>query len=171
MAAANDFGVTVPAVELNMTKTYHGLSIISESGQIVGRVQSFSPKVAQRDGSLVYELNAQTWGRPIDYVPGKEGGRSLSCSRIEVWNEEMEIAFGPANDIARNGGVEWMDLCEQTQPFIFQEAWFKGNSRYRAWEYLGCWFTSKSFSGFSAEGDAKVVADCEMAYVIRKALA
>jgi hypothetical protein len=170
MAAQNDYGVTVPGMALATTKTYHGLTIISETGQIVGRVQSYTPVFAKRAGSHVYELNAYTFGRPIDYVPGIESGRSLSCTRIETWEEEAEIAFGSSQDIARLGRTEWSDLCDQTAPFIFQEAFFRANTRYRAWEYLGCWFTSKSFNSFSADGDAKVVASLEMAYIIRKQL-
>jgi hypothetical protein len=170
MPARNDFGVTVPAVALNITKTYHGLTIISETGQIVGRVQTYTPKFAERDVTLVYELNAYTWGRPIDNVPGVEKGRTLSVHRIEVWDEEMELAFGGAEDNSRNGGVEWIDLCEQTQPFIFQEAIFRGNSRYRSWEYLGCWFTSKDIDAYNATGDAKIIATSNMSYVIRRSL-
>lgn len=170
MAAANEFGVTVPAISLPMTKTYHGITILSESGQIVGRIQNFNPVFASREGSHIYELNAETWGRPIDYVPGKETGRTITCSRVEVWTEETEIAFGNANDVARSGGVEWQDLCEQTQSIVIQEALFKSNVRYRAWEYLGCWFKSKAFEGYQAEGNAKIVANCEFAYVTRKAL-
>lgn len=170
MAARNDFGVTVPAVELNLTKTYHGLSIISEQGQLVGRTQSYTPTFATRAVSHVYELNAYTFGRPIDNVPGIESGRTLAVQRIEVWDEEMEVVFGPQADIARNGGIEWIDLCEQTTPFIFQEVLLRGNVQYRAWEYLGCWFTSKTITGMTAQGDAKIVSDAAMMYVIRQAI-
>lgn len=170
MAARNDYGVTVPAIALNSTKTYHGLTIISESGQIVGRVQSYTPKFGERDVTLVYELNGYTWGRPIDNVPGIEKGRTLSVNRIEVWEEEMEIAFGSAEDNGRNGGVEWIDLCEQTKPFIFQECLLRASSRFRSWEYLGCWFTSKDIDAYSATGDAKIVANSSMSYVIRRSL-
>lgn len=166
--ARNDYNVTTPLVELNITKTYHGIAIINQDGQIIGRVQSFTPKAYQRDLTMVYELNPYTFGRPVDIVPGKESGRSISCSRVEVWEEEMEIALGPKEDVARNGNAEWIDLCEQTKPFVIQEALFRGNARYRSWEYLGCWFESKNFSGIEAEGDAKYKVDCELKYVIRR---
>lgn len=168
--ARNDFSVTVPAISLPMTKTYHGLTVIDERGRIVGRVQNYNPVFASRAGTHVYELNAFTFGRPIDYVPGIESGRSLSCSRIEVWEDEFEVAMGPDQDNARNGGKEWSDLCEQTKPFIFQDALFRGNSRYRAWEYLGCWFQTKSLTQASANGDAMFVSDVTMAYVTRRQL-
>lgn len=170
MAARNDYSVTVPALALNLTKTYHGQTLISETGQIIGRIQSYTPEFAQRATKLVYEVNAYTWGRPIDIVPGIESGRSLNCERIEVWEEEMEIAFGSTDDNARLGGSEWIDLCEQTKPFIFQEALFRANNRYRSWEYLGCWFQSKTVSPYSAEGDAEIKATAKMQYVIRRSL-
>ena len=52
MSAANEFNVTVPITEVTLTKTYHGISIISGSGQIVGRIQSFQPTAYARDGKL-----------------------------------------------------------------------------------------------------------------------
>jgi hypothetical protein len=170
MSAANEFNVTVPITEVTLTKTYHGLSIISGSGQIVGRIQSFQPTAYARDGKHVYELNAFTFGRPVDYVPGIESGRQLNCERVEMWNDEFEIEFGASADVQRNGGIEWIDLCEQTRPFIVQEALFRGGSRYRTWEYLGCWLKAKTITGFQAEGDAKVIVTCDMAFIIRKAL-
>jgi hypothetical protein len=168
--ARNEYGVTVPALSLGMTKTYHGLTLIDEKGQIVGRVQSFKPTFGKREGKHLWELNAFTFGRPIDYVPGKETGRTISCSRVEIWGDEFEVAIGPDVDVQRNGLKEWSDLCEQTVPFIFQDALFQGNSRYRAWEYLGCWFTSKDLSQAQADGDAIYIADIEMAYITRRQL-
>jgi len=168
--ARNDFGVTVPAVSLPLTKTYHGLTIIGENGLIVGRIQSYTPTFAQRTITQIYELNGLTWGRPIDNVPGVEAGRSLSCSRVEVWNEEMEVAIGPQADVLRNGGAEWPDLAEQTRPFVLQEVLFKGNTRYRTWEYLGCWFESKSVGEYGANADPSIKSTAQAKYVARVSL-
>ena len=170
MPASNDYKVQTPLVELNITKTYHGIAIINSDGQIIGRIQSFTPKPYARDLTKVYELNPYTFGRPIDIVPGKETGRSISCSRVEVWDEEMELAFGPDSDNARVGNAEWIDLAEQTVPFILQEALFRGAARYHSWQYLGCWFESKTYGNIEAEGDAKYRVDCELQYVIRRAI-
>jgi hypothetical protein len=170
MSAANQYNVTTPTTSVALTKTYHGLCIINGNGQIVGRIQSFQPNAYSREGKHVYELNAFTFGRPVDYIPGIESGRTLTCERVEMWNDEFELEFGAAVDVQRNGGVEWIDLCEQTTPFIVQEALFRGGARYRTWEYLGCWMKSKQITQFTAEGDAKYVVTCEMAYIIRKAI-
>lgn len=170
LGARNDFGITVPAVSLPLTKTYHGLTIIGENGLIVGRIQSYNPTFAQRAVTELYELNGLTWGRPVDNVPGVESGRSLSCTRVEVWNEEMEVVLGPQADVLRNGGAEWADLAEQTRPFVLQEVLFKGNTRYRTWEYLGCWFTSKTIGDYSANGNPQVSSTAQAKYVVRVAL-
>ena len=170
LGARNDFGVTVPAVNLPLTKTYHGLTIIGENGLIVGRIQSYTPTFASRAVESVYELNGLTWGRPIDNVPGIESGRSLTLSRVEVWNEEMEIVLSNQADVLRTGGVEWPDLAEQTRPFVLQEVLFKGNTRYRTWEYLGCWFTSKTVGAYGAQTSPQVVADAGANYVVRVSL-
>lgn len=159
-AATNDYGVGVQTVELNLTKTYHGMSICLTNGSIIGRIQEWSPTFAQREGSHIYEINRATAGRPIDYVPGRESGRSISVTRVEVWNDELELAMAEAES-------EYIDLADQTKPFELVESLFKGTAAYRGWRYKGCWFTSKTLSGLSAEGDFKHVASAEINYVIR----
>ena len=168
--ARNDYGVTVPAVSLPLTKTYHGLTIIGDNGLIVGRIQSYQPTFASREITDVYELNGLTWGRPIDNVPGKETGRSLQLERIEVWNEEMELVLASQADVVRTGGSEWPDLMEQTRPFVLQEVLFKGNTRYRTWEYLGCWLVSKTVGSYSATGNPQESSSANAKYVVRVAL-
>lgn len=160
MAASNDYGVQVQPVALNLTKTYHALSIQLANGTIIGRIQDFNPTFAQRAGSHVYELNRQTTGRPIDYVPGIESGRSISCTRVEVWSDELEVALAEAES-------EYIDLCDQTKPFEIIESLFRGSSAYRAWRYKGCWFADKSINSYSAEGDMKTIATTTINYVIR----
>ena len=140
-------------------KTYHGLSIVV-NGRIIGRIQSWQPKMFARTGAHVYELNHLSYGRAIDYVPGKNNDYSISASRVEMWNDEFEIALGfPA---------VWSDLVDQDHPFTINEHLFKGRSIYRSWIYHGCWFTSRVESAFEAETDSpKVVASAEISFVSR----
>lgn len=163
--AKNSYGVVSPSLVLDLTKTYHGLAIVAENGNPVGRIQSYTANFAARTVTPIYELNALTWGRVIDNVPGIETGRSISTERVEVWEEEMELAFGSAADKSTE---EWVDLCDQTNPFTMQEAWFRGEEAYRRWEYSGCWFTSKSIGGIAAQGEGHVIAAAEMVYVYRR---
>lgn len=173
--AINDFGVTTPTTVLQTTKTYHGISIQTRDGNVVGRIQGWTPTYASREGIHLYELNAQTWGRPIDYVPGKESGRQITCTRAEVWDQEIETVFGESVDqgfqpvglSATNPTIEWRDLCDQTQPFEVREVWQRGLNNYKVWTYRGCWFTEISKDEHAAEGDAVVRVSVTMNYVIR----
>lgn len=176
--AENNYGVAVnPQTVFDLTKSFHGIAI-QIGANIIGRIQSWNPTFAAREGSHIYELNRETWGRPIDIVMARETGRSISCDRVEVWNGEIERSFGTNADpsflsavvgAGRNGNdaTEWRDLCEQTHPFACSEVWNRGILHYRAWDYRGCWFTSKSLGELSSEGDAIVRASVEMMYVIR----
>ena len=161
--AENDYGVESPDLALESTKTYHGVSIQTPNGSIIGRIQDFQATFAQRAGTHVYELNRETIGRPIDYVPGVESGRSITVSRIEVWDDELEIALADANR-------EWEDLAEQTAAFEILESLFRGPTPYRTWAYRGCWFSSMSLDSFSAEGDMRVSKSAEINYVARSSV-
>jgi hypothetical protein len=112
-----------------------------------------------RAGEHVYELNHLTFGRPVDYVPGINSNYTVSCSRTEVWNEELEIALGyPA---------VWADLIDQDRPFTVKEFLIRGAAVYRVWQYTGCWFTSKNYEAFQAEGVPKVMLSAELSFVAR----
>ena len=152
---------------LPKTKTYHGIVIKANGTTPVGRISEYTPKFMARTLTPVYELSASTFGRPIDYVPSKEEGREITCSRVEVWNEEYEIAFGATSS-------EWRDLCDQYQPFSIHESWQYGGTSpsgagqdYRTWIYSGVWIASKDLDAFSSEGDAIVKASVTMNYVVR----
>lgn len=159
--------VTANKTFLDRTKTYHGVVIMTDTQQPIGRIQSYNPKFASRTLSPIYELNWATFGRPIDYVPSKEEGRGITCNRVEVWNEEFEIAFGGSLAPSQ----EWIDLCDQNRPFTLHEKWYKGTDDYRMWVYKGVWIASKDLDELSADGEATVKANVEMNYVIRQIVA
>tara|TARA_R100001079_G_scaffold104258_1_gene70752 strand:- start:7160 stop:7678 length:519 start_codon:yes stop_codon:yes gene_type:complete len=161
---ANPHGVRVRPLDLDAPgaptiKTYHGLSIVV-NGRIVGRINSWSPKMYSRDGNHVWELNHLTFGRAVDYVPSVNRGYEISCNRVEVWNQEFEVALGyPA---------VWADLIDQNRPFSIQEYLFRGSTVYRVWLYSGCWFKSRNEDSFSADGDAQIKLSAEIAFVSRQ---
>jgi len=164
--ALNSFGVKTVPIDYTQPGTptlqsYHGGTIVVNS-KIIGRIDEWNPAGAyNRDGSHVYELNINTFGKPVDYIPGVARNFNVTFTRGEVWDQELEIALGyPA---------VWQDLTDQNFPFTAQEMLFKGASIYRTWSYFGCWFTEKNLaSGWSAEGDAKIKVNSNMAYVARK---
>ncbi len=143
------------------TKTYHGITIEVE-GAVVGRIQSWHPNGAYtRAGELVYELNNLSWGLPVDYVPGKAEGFTVTATVAELWTSEIEVQLGLAF-------TQFEDLIEQNRPFTTREWWFRGVSAYRIWTYLGCWLTDANEEAFTAEGNARVIRNFGFTYVSRQ---
>jgi len=140
------------------TQTYHGFSI-QIAGVTIGRITEWTPVQMDRDVTLLYELNAKTWGQPVDAVPGKANSFTIAFTRAEVWGEEIEKAFG-ATDV-------YTLLTNQSAPFAIDEVYMKGSQRYRHFRYLGCWFSSKGTEGFSSEGDAIIKVSGDITFVNR----
>lgn len=161
--AQNLHGVRAQPIDFDatgapLTKTYHGVSITVD-GNIVGRITTWNPNPFTREGAHVFEVNHLTWGKPVDYVPGKGGDWTISCGRTEVWNQEMEIALG--------WDAVWNDLTDQDRPFSCQEYWYRGRTIYRVWSYSGCWFQDRSEDAIENEGDAIVRTNPTLAFVSR----
>jgi len=147
------------------SKTYHGITIAVD-GAVIGRIQSWDTTGAwARGGEHVYELSDRTWGKPVDYVPGKWEGLSITASVAEMWEKEIEIQLGISADQQLN------DLIEQNRPFTTHEFWFKGSAQYRVWVYKGCWLTDRNETAYSADGNARVIANFNFNYVARQILA
>ncbi len=147
------------AVGAPTTMTYHGLSI--QVGNVtIGRITEWQPPALDREFNHIFELNAKTWGQPVDGVPGRASSSfELGLTRAEVWNEELEKAFGESD--------VYTLLINQTRPFQIDEVYTKGTAIYRRFRYLGCWFTSRTFDAMSAEGDAIVRVSGNLMYVNR----
>jgi len=140
------------------TKVYHGVSIVVGSGDIVGRIQSWQPDAYTREGVHLYELADKSWGRPVEYVPGKATGFTISVTRAEVWDAEMEKAVGFAK--------LFNDLIDQNRPFKIKEFWIKGNTgTTQIWEYSGCWFQNKNIDAITSDGDGISRVTATLAYV------
>lgn len=161
--ATNAHQVTVKPLDFNdehapTIQTYHGLSIAYKD-KIIGRIVSWNPQVYQRDANHAYELNHKTAGRPIDIVPGPSRGYTISATRNEMWDNEIEVAMGDEL---------YDDLADQTSPKVVDEYLFKGNALYRCWRYTGCWFTERNVEGFQADGDYMVRISANLMYVSRR---
>ncbi len=141
------------------TKTYHGFSI-QVNGTSIGRITEWTPVAMDREFTHIGELNARTWGQPVDGVPGRATQFELSFARAEVWGEEIEVALGVASS-------PYTLLVDQNAPFSIDEVFFRGNTLYEQYRYLGCWFTNRSTDAFSSEGDAVVRISGTLAFVNR----
>lgn len=142
------------------TKVYHGVSITSGTNSIIGRIQSWQPDSYTRDGIHLYELSDLSFGRPIEYIPGKATGFTIAVTRAEVWEHEMERAFG------FEGLFE--DLIDQNRPFEVKEFWIRGADVMQVWQYKGCWFTNKNVEAISSDGDGITKISATLAYVSRR---
>ena len=162
--ATNAYGVQSQSIDYSdpgapTTMSYHGFALVVNQN-IVGRIQSWNPEGAySRDGEHLYELNKNTAGLPVDYVPGKATGFHVSFSRNEVWGQELELALGYDSVFA--------NLTDQTRPFVGQEFLFKGSDPYRVWQYSGCWFNAKNPEGWTADGNYVYRITGSIAYVSR----
>ena len=138
------------------TQTYHGFSI-QVGGVTIGRLTEWTPQVLDRDVTLLYELNAKTWGQPVDAVPGKATTFTVGFGRAEVWGEEIEKAFGEAD--------VYTLLVNQNTPFAIDEVYLKGLQLYRQYRYLGCWFNSKTWDAFTSDGEGVIRISGELTFV------
>lgn len=149
----NTFNVSVPALDFSKrhaptTQTFHGISI-QVGGQVVGRISNWQVAVYTRAVNHVRELNARTFGRPVDIVPAINEGYTITANRTEVWGEELEKACGYSQ--------VFEDLIDQTFPFSAQELWKKGKDNYRVTNYHGCWFTGTELDGWDVTGGDAMV--------------
>jgi hypothetical protein len=160
--ATNTYQVQSKSLDFQQTgdsMSYHGAAIVV-AGNLVGRIQSWQPDGAyNRDGELVYELNKNTIGKPIDYVPGKATGFTVSFARIEAWDQELEIALGYSDVFA--------DLTDQNHPFVIQEFLYKGSTAYRVYQYSGCWLKTKNPEAWTSDGNYIHKISGQLAYVSR----
>lgn len=146
------------------TKVYHGVSICTGTstgpGNIIGRIQSWQPDSYTRDGIHLYELANTSFGRPVEWVPGKATGFTIAVTRAEVWKAEMEKALGYQ--------FLFDDLVDQNKPFSIREFWLRGTTTAQIWEYTGCWFTNKNMDAITSDGDGITKISATIAYVSRK---
>lgn len=129
------------------TMTYHGFSL-QVGGVTIGRFTDWTPQELDRAATPSRELNALTFGQPVDTIPGIAETFTLSWGRVEVWNEEVERALGE-DDV-------YTLLLNQIRPLAVDEVYQRGLAIYRQYRYLGVWFTGKSTDAFSSEGDGIV---------------
>jgi len=166
--AGNRYGVLAKPIDFSApdaptSKTYHGITIVVE-GNVLGRVQSWDTTGAYaRGGEHVYELNNRTWGKPVDYVPGRWEGLTIAATVAELWDAEIEAQVGITKP-----GSQISDLIEQNRPFTAHEFWFRNSEAYRIWTYRGCWLTDRNEAGFTHDGNARVIANFNFSYVSRQ---
>lgn len=162
----NPYNAQVKPLEVseqaNTTMTYHG-GAIAANGRVIGRVKDWTPGKFERTVTEVREVSNTAWGVPVDNVPGIASGYTVSFTRTEVWQQELETVLGY--------NATWTSLCDQTRPFEAFEYLFRGATPYRVWLYKGAWFTSRNPNTWSSDGNGIIEVACEFAYVVRHKVA
>jgi hypothetical protein len=148
------------ATDAPTTKTYHGLTI-NVNNRVVGRIKTWTPHPFTRAANHVYELNVDSFGRPVDLVPGVASDFNVAFARVELWNEELEIALGYTGNV-------WSDLTDQTRPFTIDEFLYRGTSLYRHWRYRGCWFTDRNEGEADSQGDGIYMVNATVSFIQRQ---
>lgn len=149
---------------------FHGISIgagITGTGSIasVARIQSWNAQVFARNVTHTKELSINAFGKPVEATPGaSSAGYNVDFSRIEVWEEEAEVAFG-----LTDSSEIFEDLMDQDQSFQADEVLMRGTSVYRHWRYHSCWLTSLEGSSFESDGsDARITRSGGFMFVRRE---
>lgn len=166
----NRLNVTSPSLDYenhrNYTPdimTYAGLTLAvgGADGQYkaIGRIQSFQRDAMTRTLTQKRELNKDTFGRPIETVPGVADGYTMSLERLEIWEQEFEIALGFP--------FVFSDLMDQRWSVDIFEYRYKGDTLYRLWKYPNCWISSLSDGQPSSDGDGIYQASASMTFLPR----
>lgn len=168
--ARSKFGITSPQLDYEghagyvpESMVYSGLTIAvgaqDGSPQAIGRIQSFQRDASTRQMTMKWELNKDTFGRPVDIIPGKADGYSMSIERIEIWEQEFEIALGYP--------FVFSDLMDMRWSVDLYEYRYRGNELYRLWKYPNCWINSLSDGQPSSEGDGAYTASASLNFLPR----
>lgn len=176
-APSNDWGVRVFALQdnnrTNAPQTYHGISIsagLDDSGGLtggtvspVGRITSWNPQNYTRDVVHTYELSAGTAGKAVDITPGRNTQYAVQMTRVELWEQELEVALG-----LTDADEVFEDLADQDRPFKADEMLMRATTLYRHWSYLGCWLNEMSYQGWESEGsDLRIIRSGSFQFVRR----
>ena len=155
---------------LPRTKIYHGMDVCvywNNNAYRIGRLQSWAPQARTRQAVHKYEINSSTFGRPVDLIPGRAEGYSISASKIEVWGQEVERALGLATATSGQSAL-FADLMDMRWPITLYEYLYRGDGKlYTMWQYPSCWITSHGDAEVSAEGDGIMMANLEIMHLPR----
>ena len=131
-----DTGGIAPNPPLTQTATSHAITIRTDRGLKIGRIQNWSPSIS-RTVDTVFEVNANNTGEPIERVPQIQANNRITVERYELYTFHIGEAFGVP---VVNGEVDLVNLTRQAKPFSVREVWRDPFGDIRAYLYTGIWF-------------------------------
>jgi hypothetical protein len=156
---------------LTQTASSHAVTIRSNKGIKIGRIQSWSPQIS-RNIETVYEVQQLAVGEPIERVPQNQTGNRVSVERYELYTFLLGEAFGvpiSANKAVANA-IDLYSLSLQSKPFNVREVWRDPFGSLRAYLYAGCWFADSGYT-ISATDDRIIKARGTIEFTRRLRLA
>jgi len=129
------FSVSPP---LSQTASSHAISIKTDRGIKVGRIQSWSINMT-RVIDTIYEVSLSNQGEPAERVPQIQSTNSIAVERYELFSFHIGEAFGVP---VVGDGTDLVNLTLQARPFHVREMWRDPFGDLRAYAYVGCWFSN-----------------------------
>jgi len=129
------FSISPP---LTQTASSHAISIKTDRGIKIGRIQSWSVNIA-RTIDTIFEVSISNQGEPAERVPQVQGTNSIAVERYELFTSHIGEAFGTP---VVGDGTDLVNLTLQARPFHVREMWRDPFGDLRAYAYVGCWFSS-----------------------------
>ena len=134
---AQDTGGYPTNPPMTQTASAHAITIKTQTGIKIGRIQSWSPNMA-RAIDTIYEVGPYAVGEPLERVPQNLTANSIAVDRYELYTFHMGEAFG----VAVANGTDMVSLIQQLTPFHVREVWRDPYGGIRAYVYINCWFSS-----------------------------
>jgi hypothetical protein len=134
----NDTGGFAPSPPLTNTASSHSISIKTNKGIKIGRIQSWAPQMS-RTVDAIYEVQLNNRGEPAERIPQAQTTNSISIDRYELYSLHIGEAFGIP---VLGDNTDLTNLTLQTKPIHVREMWRDPFGTIRAYGYFGCWFSS-----------------------------
>jgi len=174
---SQDTGGYAPNPPMTQTASSHSITIRTDQGIKVARIQSWSPSMA-RVVEQLFEVQANSTGEPIEQVPQIQNTNRISVDRYEMYTAHMGEAFGvpvigSSTSPEETGSVDGNDLVSlvrQTRPFNVREVWRDPFGVIRAYIYVGVWFTDWGIT-IAANDDRIIKARASLQFTRRLRLA
>lgn len=148
---SQDTGGFAPSPPMTQTATSHAITIRTDQGIKIARIQSWSPSIG-RTIDQVFEVQANNTGEPVEQVPQVQTSNRVAVERYEMYSLNMGEAFGtpvvsgasgqkPLEVTGSVNGNDMVSLVRQIKPFNVREIWRDPFGGIRAYVYVGAWFT------------------------------
>lgn len=148
---SQDTGGFAPNPPMTQTATSHAITIRTDQGIKIARIQSWAPSMA-RTIEQIFEVQANNTGEPVEQVPQIQNTNRISVERYELYTFLIGEAFGVPTIAGASGrdpleatgsvnGNDLVSLVRQIKPFNIREVWRDPFGGIRAYVYTGVWFT------------------------------